>query len=197
MEWNQLMWYALIAAGALTLGYLIGTRRARSMKKRMIQQLNSQSLDLLDAKALTNEYDAYVVKQEGKNKLLENCLAELAKETELVTTLQAQLTEQKDKHFAEQHSLRAQAVNAVKIAKRATHVAREATQRLKQQENAADDNAAVADTAESRFKSPAIAVSVVDNTSSEDVITNIASASSRRDSTRNDKLGNGSEASMS
>lgn len=204
MEWNQLMGYAVIALGGSALGYMIGTRKARVMKKRMIQQLNSQSLDLLDSRALKNEFDEYVLKQKRKNKVLEVCMVRLSRANEQVSALEAQLTDQSKKHFVELSSTRARAVDAMNLARRATSIARATSVKLKNLQHippatAEDIQASETNPASETKKcvtNGAIAVSVIEKVPSDDRVTTLTPAS-KHESARRGNLGNSNEASMS
>lgn len=197
MEWNQLMGYAVIAVGASTFGYMIGTRKARAMKKRLIQQLNSQSLDLLDSKALKNEFDEYVVEQERRNKTLELCMVRLAQANKQISALEAQLTNLAKKHFVELSATRARAVDAINIARRATSVARAASVKLKNLERIppAAEQSPASETKQC-VTNGAIAMSVIEKVPSDGRVATLNPASNL-ESTRRGKLGNSNEASMS
>jgi len=197
MEWINLVWYALVLAAGLLIGYGLGAKRSRRVKTRVLQQLNAQSLELLDTKSTLSTLQTYVSQHQRKDRLLKLSLRKL-QETQLrVKYLSDKLLTQHKKQFIEHSRLRLQAAEARETTIKAISIARKATIHLKRLELASPVTQTIeAPEPKSYGSGEAVTVSVVDQArlnTPRDVVNPV----SNRDSARLSKLHSSNEAAAS
>jgi len=194
MEWTDVLWYLLIGMGSLVLGYSLGSRRARKTKKRALQQMNAQSLELLDVKASLNAFRQSAGQQLRKDKVLKLALRKLQRSDMRSRKLGTLLVQHNKKYYIDIAKLKLQAVKANEKAVRATTIARQATAHLKRLEQASPVTQTIkAPEPKSYGSGDPVTVSVVDQarlTAACDAPT----AVSNRDSDRLTKLRSSNEA---
>ena len=194
MEWNQLVWYTLAALGGILVGYAAGVRRARKLKRRVVQQMNLQSLELLDAKAAVTQLEAAAESHKRKDKVLQLALVKLQQANRVISQLRQQQTLQGKKHFIELARTRLYAVEARETAQRAAALARRATSHLRRLEKASPVTQTIeAHEPKSYGTGEPVTVSVVDQTPLDGCAEAIAKVSNR-DSDRLVKLHSSNEA---
>lgn len=194
MEWNQLVWYTFAALGGILIGYALGLRRARKLKRRIVQQMNVQSLELLDAKAAITQLDTLTANQERKDKVLKLALSKLQQANKLIGQLRQQQTLLNKKHFIETSRIRLHAVEASEKAHRAVALARKATLHLRRLEKASPVTQTIeAHEPKSYGTGEPVTVSVVDQAHLDGCAEAIAKVSNR-DSDRLIKLHSSNEA---
>jgi len=194
MEWNQFVWYFLAALAGVGTGYAVGTRNARKMQRRVVQQMNAQSLELLDAKADINKLRAYAAKQKRKDNLLKLTLAKLQQANKLVSESRQQLEASKKQHFIALSRMRLHALEARQTARRAADIARKAMSHLQRLEKSSPVTQTIeAPEPKSYGNSEPVTVSVVDQAHIDGSAEAIAQVSNR-DSARLTKLHSSNEA---
>ena len=194
MEWNQFVWYALAAIGGTLLGYLFGMRRARKVKRRVVQQMNSQSLELLDAKASNSKLQGTAVKYRRNQKILKQALLKLQVANKDIRLLRDQQETLKKLHFVEMARLRLRTVQSAQTAKRAASIARKATLHLRRLEKASPVTQTIeAHEPKSYGTGEPVTVSVVDHSHLDGSSEAVAKVSNR-DSDRLIKLHSSNEA---
>ena len=194
MEWNQLVLFTLFLLGGALVGYLFATRHARRMKKRVMQQMNAQSLELLDAKASISQLKEYASSQSRKDNLLKLTLTRLQKTNRTIGLLQRQKELADKKHFMELSHMRMRAVEARETARKAAAIARKAMLHLQRLEKASPVTQTIeAPEPKSYGKSDPVTVSVVDQARLDGSAEAIAQVSNR-DSARLTKLRSSNEA---
>ena len=195
MEWINVIWYAVVLAAGLLLGYGLGARRARRVKKRVLQQLNAQSLELLDTKSTLASMSQYVAQQKRKDQLVRLSLRKLKASQTNVKILSEQLKEQQRKHFIQLSHLKLKAVEYREAAVKATAIAKKAAIHLKRLEAASPVTQTIeAPEPKSYGCGEAVTVSVVDQ-ARLDTPSDAVNPVSNRDSARLTKLGSSNEAS--
>lgn len=196
MEWNEYIWYVLAAAGGIFLGYLVGSRRARRVKKRVRQQLNSQSLDLLDARSQVLQLQDEVSEIPRKDRLIQLALSELKVAEENVAELQRTQAKQEKRHFLELSRMRLHAVEARDMARKAADIAKTATLHLRRIEEASPVTQTIeAPEPKSYGTGDPVTVSVVDQGRLDGSAEAIAQVSNR-DSARLTRLHSSNEAKV-
>ena len=194
MEWNQLVLYTLLLLGGALVGYFFATRHARRMKKRVVQQMNVQSLELLDAKASISQLKEYAASQSRKDNLLKLTLTRLQKSNRTIGLLQQHKEAADKKHFMELSNMRMRAVEARETARKAATIARKAMLHLKRLEKASPVTQTIeAPEPKSYGKSEPVTVSVVDQARLDGSAQAVAQVSNR-DSARLTKLRSSNEA---
>jgi len=194
MEWTDVLWYLLIGMGSLVLGYSLGSRRARKTKKRALQQMNAQSLELLDVKASLNALRQSAGQQLRKDKVLKLALRKLQRADLRSRKLGTLLMQQNKKYYIDIAKLKLQAVKANEKAVRATTIARQATVHLKRLEQASPVTQTIkAPEPKSYGSGDPVTVSVVDQ-ARLNAACDAPSAVSNRDSDRLTKLRSSNEA---
>lgn len=180
MEWSQTAFYTLSAAGGLFIGYSFSMRHARRVKRRAVQQMNKQSLDLLDAKATISELQAHAATQSQKENLLKLTLTRLQKANQTISQLQKKHAAENKKHFIELSRMRMRVVEAREIAEKATAIARVATDNLKRLKEPPQATH-TADTPEPKpyISNEPVAVSMVNQTSKAAPADNVTRVSDR------------------
>ena len=197
MDWNILIWYALAALGGVVLGYAIGAQRSRKVKKRVLQKLNVQSLDLLDAKSSVNQLQTEAGKFERKERLLTFALTELKQTNKQLATLKADQISSDKRHFVELSRMRLHAVEARETARKAARIAKTATTHLRRIEQASPAMQTIeAHEPKSYGSGESVTVSVVDQARLDGSSPTIAQVSNR-DSARLTKLHSSNEANAS
>ena len=194
MEWNQLVLYTLLLLGGALVGYLFATRHARRMKKRVVQQMNAQSLELLDAKASINQLKEHAASQSRKDNLLKLTLTRLQKTNRTIGLLQRHKEASDKKHFRELSHMRMRAVEARETARKAAAIAGKAMLHLKRLEKVSPVTQTIeAPEPKSYGKSEPVTVSVVDQARLDGSAEAVAQVSNR-DSARLTKLRSSNEA---
>lgn len=194
MEWNQFVWYALAAIGGTLLGYLFGMRRARRVTRRVVQQMNTQSLELLDAKASNSKLQGTAVKYRRNQKILKQALLKLQVANKDIRLLRDQQETLKKLHFVEMARLRLRTVQSAQTAKRAASIARKATLHLRRLEKASPVTQTIeAHEPKSYGTGEPVTVSVVDHSHLDGSSEAVAKVSNR-DSDRLIKLHSSNEA---
>ncbi len=189
-----MLWYPLVCIGSLLIGYLLGAKRARKVKRRAVQQLNVQSLELLDVKASLNSLRRASGQQARKDKLLKLALTKLKQANVRAQTLGTILENLDKKQYIERAKLKLTAVEATEKADRATAIARQATAHLKRLEQASPITQTIeAPEPKSYGCGDPITVSVVDQPRADFPI-DTPSLVSNRDSERLTKLRSSNEA---
>lgn len=134
MEWNDLVSYIALAAVGILIGYAVGSRNARQVKKRVMQQLNTQSIELLEAKTSLSQLESVAKEQTRRERLLELTMKKLQKANQDVKALQLQQVARDRNAYIELSRMRMKAVQAQDKAARVTEIARKATVHLKRLE---------------------------------------------------------------
>ncbi len=197
MEWSQLIGYLLIALSGIFAGYCIGMRQARKVRKRIVQQLNAQSLELLDVKAERNQLQDYARKQERKDRLLKLTLTRLQQANQTIEAHARQTAARDKKHFIELSRMRMRAVQARESGRKALDIARRATVHLKRLEQASPVMQTIkAPEPKSYGNGDPVTVSVVDQARLDGTAPAISTVSNR-DSARLTKLHSSNEATAS
>jgi len=135
-----LAWFIATAILALCIGYGVGVRRARSVKNRVLLQLNTRSLELLDARSALSQSENHAIELKHKSRVIELLLSRIQVQSQRISNQQIQLERRDKKHFIELSKMRLQAVEARSTADKATALARKATARLKRVEQASPTN---------------------------------------------------------
>ncbi|MFK8082617.1 MAG: hypothetical protein AB8B97_20250 [Granulosicoccus sp.] len=194
MEWNQLVWYFLAILGGIAAGYSLGTRNARKMRRRVVQQMNAQSMELLDARQEINHLKAYASRQQRKDNLLKLTLAKLQQANKLVAETRNQLGVSNKKHFVALSRMRLRALEARQTARKAAVIARKAMLHLQRLEKSSPITQTIeAPEPKSYGNSDPVTVSVVDQAHLDGTAESIAQVSNR-DSARLTKLHSSNEA---
>ncbi len=126
----------LVAVCAFTLcigclvGYWIGVRRSKRLRKELQQAYNEQSLDMLEVKSQHRKLGAFLGDAERKHRLLQMTLAKLKSSNQAVAALQQLQQETERKHFIAMSRLNMAAEESKQLAKRAEERANDATYRL-------------------------------------------------------------------
>lgn len=131
-----MVWYIAIAILAGLLGFIIGARRSRKVKSRVLQQLNVQSLELLDTKSSLSQLKKYAAKHQRKDRLLKLTLDKLQQANRKVAVLENQSQAKDKKHYIELARSRLHAVESRDVAVKAAAIAKKATVHLKRLEAA-------------------------------------------------------------
>lgn len=195
MEWTQILLCTTLAVLCLVAGYLSGTRRARKLKKRLIQEHNQRSLDLLDAKKTSYELQAAVDQHQPREKLLQLSLSKLQQANCEIIELRKHQESTDKKHYIELSKIRMRAVEARETAQRAVAIARKATSHLQRIEKASPVTQTIEAHEPKSYGSGApVTVSVVDQVSLDRAADAIAQVSNR-DSVRLTQLRSSNEAS--
>lgn len=194
MEWIDLVWYGVMLAAGLLIGYVVGAKRARRVKKRVQLELNVQSLELLDAKSSLNSMLNYLSQHQRKDRLLNLSLRKLQQAQSQVNVLSNSLSVKDNKHFIEQSRLKLQAAEAREVAVKAAAIARKATIHLKRLEEASPATQTIeAPEPKSYGCGDPVTVSVVDQ-AKLDIANDTVNAVTNRDSARLSKLHSSNEA---
>lgn len=197
MEWNNLIGYAALMLAGILLGYALGARRSRRLKKRVLQQLNVQSLELLDAKSALSAQENYISQHKRKDRLLKLSLRKLKESQQAVKTLADKQSTLEKNHFIALSRLRLDAVQSREVAVKATTIARKATIHLKRLEDTSPSRQTIeAPEPKSYGSGEAVTVSVVDQ-ARIDAPNDAANPVSNRDSARLTKLQSSNEATAS
>lgn len=195
MEWTEILLCIVAAAACLAVGYLIGSRRARKLKKRLMQQHNQRSLDMLAIKKNTAELQAAVDQHKPREQLLSLSLARF-KEADRENNLLRQRDEERErKHYVELSTMRMQAVRAHETAKKAATIAKRATSHLRRIEKASPVTQTIeAHHPKSYGTGEPVTVSVVDQASLDRAADAMVQVTNR-DSARLKNLSSSNEAS--
>ena len=189
-----MVWYVLFALGGLIAGYMLGLRRARVMKKRVVQRMNIQSLELLDAKSLVTQLEADLTRYRRTDDAVAMALSRLQQANKVISLLRKQQVARDRKNAIKHVHLQAQAAEARKVAIKATLIARKATLHLQRIEQASPVTQTIeAHEPKSYGNSTPVTVSVVDQAKLE-TDTNNVSKVTNRDSAILTKLRSSNEA---
>ncbi len=195
MEWIDLIPSILVGCACLLVGYAIGARRARTIKRQALRDRNAQALELLDARASLQTLEHYASQQERKDKLLKMTLQKLQEANARCKAADDLLTVQKRQHYSETSRLRLDAVKAHEAAVMATEIARKANAHLERLEQACPTVQTIkAPEPKSYGTGDPVTVSVVDQARS-DAPDDAVAPVSNRDSARLTRLRSSNEAS--
>jgi len=197
MEWSQLIWYFLVAAVCSFAGYLLGTRRARKLQRRVVQQMNRQSLELLEARSSISRLQVYANKQQRKDRLLKLTLTRLHLANRQLAASREQAATSQRRHLVALSRMRLRALEARETARKATAIARKATFHLRRLEKASPVTQTIeAPEPKSYGNGDPVTVSVVDQAKLDGTAESIVQVSNR-DSARFSKLRSSNEATAS
>lgn len=139
MEWMTVLSHApiaLLGVFCLLSGYVLGARRARAVKRRVLRDLNAQSQDLLETKSSLRSLKHHVSQQKRKDRLLKLTLKKLQQADAQCRQMSETLSQQNGKYHVDTSRLRLDAVKMRETAIKAVDIARRATDRLHQLEQA-------------------------------------------------------------
>ncbi len=194
MEWSDSVPYAAIGVICLLLGYALGLRRSRALRRRVLRQFNDQSLALLDANAALSSLQNYTSQQGRKDNLLKLVLRKLNQANQRCEKLQQKLVQQNNRHYVQLARLRLRAVEFQETARKAAGIARRATAHLRRLEQASPVTQTIeAPEPKSYGTGDPVTVSVVDQAHLDNPREVIAPVSNR-DSARLSKLHSSNEA---
>lgn len=120
------------AALCLLIGYVIGNRRNKRLRRRLQREHNEQSLALLDAKAKYERVKKAADQQLRKDRLLSLALKRLKEANQRVEEMTQTIQSQEKRHFMNVSRLRLNAVDANEKAVKAADIARQAMTHLRQ-----------------------------------------------------------------
>ncbi len=195
MEWTEILFFTAGAIALIALGYFVGTRRARKLKKRLMQQHNQRSLDMLGMAKSTAELQAAVDQHEPREKLLSLALGKFQQLNQENMQLRQREEALGKKHFIELSNMRMRAVSAHETAKKAAAIAKKATSHLQRIEKASPVTQTIeAHHPKSYGSGEPVTVSVVDQASVDRAADAIVQVTNR-DSVRLKNLSSSNEAS--
>ena len=190
-----MVWYVLLALGGMVVGYTLGSRRARAMKKRVVQQMNAQSLELLDAKSHSTQLESALKEQERAHEAVSMASVRLKQADKVIALLRQQQQVRDRKNQIKTTRLQALALENRQGALKATRIARKATLHLQRIEQASPVTQTIeAHEPKSYDNSMPVTVSVVDQARVDKDADNISKVSNR-DSAILTKLLSSNEAS--
>ncbi len=176
--------FALLGAFCLLLGYALGARRAKAVKRRVLRDLNAQSLELLDTKFSLNSLEHYASQQERKDRLLKLTMKKLQQAEARCRQMTDAMSQQDRKYYVDTSRLRLDVVESRETAIKATEVARRATAHLQRLEQASPvTQTIVAPEPKSDGTGDPVTVSIVDP-GRQDTPSDNAMPVSNRDSAR-------------
>ncbi len=194
MEWIDLIPSLLVGCACLLVGYALGSRRARAIKRRALRDRNAQALELLDARSSLHSLEHYASQQGRKDKLLKMTLRKLQEANARCKAADDLLIAQKKRHYSETSRLRLDAVNAHEAALKAAAIARKATAHLQRLEQACPSVQTIkAPEPKSYGTGDPVTVSVVDQARADTPDDTVIPVSNR-DSARLTKLRSSNEA---
>lgn len=197
MEWILVLPYApfaLLGTLCLLVGYALGARRARAVKRRVLRDLNVRSLELLDTKSTLHSLEHYASQQDRKDRLLKLTLKKLQQAEARSRQVTEALALQNRKYFVTMSRLRLDAMESREMAIKAAQIARRATAHLKRLEQASRvTQTIVAPEPKSYGTGEQVTVSVVDQSRLDTPCDSVMPVSNR-DSTRFTKLESSNEA---
>lgn len=120
------------AVVCLIIGYVIGNRRNKRLRRQLQREHNEQSLALLEAKAKYERVQKAADQQERKDRLLAMALKKLKLANQRVADLTTTIQSQEKRHFMSLSRLRLDAVDANEKAVKAADIARQAMTHLRQ-----------------------------------------------------------------
>ena len=124
----------------LLLGYVIGNRRNKRLRRQLQREHNEQSLALLDAKARYERVQKAADQQVRKDRLLSMSLKKLKLANQRIAELTASIQSQEKRHFMSVSRLKLDAVDANEKAVKAADIARQAMTHLREaKQNSSDD----------------------------------------------------------
>ncbi|ASJ74681.1 hypothetical protein IMCC3135_23060 [Granulosicoccus antarcticus IMCC3135] len=198
MEWTSLLpylYFAVLGIFCLIFGYVLGARRSRVVKLRVLRDLNTQSLELLDTKSSLSSLEHYASQQERKDRLLKLTLQKLQQAEARCRQMSDIQDRQHRKNYVEMSRLRLDAVQAHEAAAKAKDIAQRATAHLQRLEQASPKTQTIiAPEPKSYGTGEPVTVSVVDQIHPKSARDNIVPVSNR-DSARLTRLSSSNEAS--
>lgn len=120
------------AVVCLLIGYVIGNRRNKRLRRQLQREHNEQSLALLDAKAKYERVQKAADQQERKDRLLAMTLKKLKLANQRVAELTTTIQSQEKRHFMSVSRLKLNAVDANEKAEKAADIARQAMTHLRE-----------------------------------------------------------------
>jgi len=137
-ECIEVLWhYVIIALSCLFVGYWLGGIRGKIVRRNSLRELNSQSLELLEAKksysVKTNRAEEFA----RQERLLKLALSQAKQSSEQLKQLHKKMETQTKKLHVDRSYLRLKASQSHDRAVMAANIARKATQELKKLELAA------------------------------------------------------------
>jgi len=121
-----------VAALGLLVGFVIGNRRSKRLRRQLQREHNEQSLELLDAKSKYERVQKAASQQARKDRLLALSLKRLKDANQRVEELTATVKSQEKRHFMNVSRLRLNAVDSNEKAVKAADIARRAMTHLRQ-----------------------------------------------------------------
>ncbi|NND91635.1 MAG: hypothetical protein HKN42_12310 [Granulosicoccus sp.] len=103
--------YGLLGLGCLLVGYLLGTRRARLVRRRVQKELDSKCLALLESRASLRALQQIASQQSRKDRLLKLTLRKLKQANERDRDMSRHLARQKRIHHAKLSRIRPRVVD--------------------------------------------------------------------------------------
>ncbi len=182
-----------VSIGA-AIGYLVGSKRARKQRRRLQNELNQQSLQMLDVKSDLSQLEKMRDQFERKDRVLKLTMQKLADASVLTENFDRVIQGQERKHFMQTAQLQVAAAEARQQAKRAANVATTATERMKKLE-ALYTQTIEAPEPKSYGQGESVKVSVVDQHPPEQS-TDSAARVSNRDLMRFSKMSSSNEGQL-
>jgi len=128
--------YGLLGFVCLIVGYWVGARHARRIKRKALQELNTNSLELLDKKAEYRSLVTSTQEQDRKDRLQALTLKQLKQSNSRLKQMRQIMISQTKKQYAAESQLRLKAIRSHEKAVKAATIARKATTHLKRMETA-------------------------------------------------------------
>jgi len=134
-ECTELLWhYVIVGLVCLFLGFWLGGLRGKTVKRNSLRELNTQSLELLEAKKRYSVESTRTEDFKRKEKLLKMALTQTQQSNVRLKQLRQQMVTQSKKQYVDESFLRLKAVQSHDKALKAANIARKATQSLKKLE---------------------------------------------------------------
>lgn len=193
MDISNVAWLCLLGLSCLLLGYVLGSRHSRRIKRRVLQQLNIQSLELLDAKSSLSSIAHRDSEQSRRERLLALTMRKLQQSNARIRQLSKQVETQSKKHYIEVAQLKLKEVECRENAQRSEQLAKQAVAHLIRLEKASPVTQTIeAPAPKSYGAGEAVTVSVVDQPR-RDQSRDAVSTMSNRDSTLLSKMRSSNE----
>lgn len=136
MEWIDVVPSLIAAVACLLVGYALGCRRARSVRRRVLREMNAQSIELLDARSSLSKLENYASRQQRRDRLLKMTLRKLQEANASCQQLSDKFDAEKKLHYSETSRLRLQVVESHEKAVKATEIAHRVAAHLQRLEKA-------------------------------------------------------------
>lgn len=186
-------WLFVLGLSCLLFGYVLGGRNSRRVKRRVLQQLNAQSLELLDVKSSLSTIIHLESQQKRKERLLNLTLRKLRQSNARIQQLSSLVETQNKKHYIELAQLRLKEVECRENAQRSEMMAKQAVAHLIRLEKASPVTQTIEAPAPKSYGSgEPVTVSVVDQPMREKARDTV-SAMSNRDSALLSKMHSSNE----